>query len=350
MIRYLDGLLLFVLHQMKGERTISGAYHLLKGKKSSQTIQDAKLFGLSFLFGMQKNLARGQIEETVSTLYDDGLLEQIDRHTYKVNEKGQDVLNEFLKEHSFPEYLNGWKYHQVSDDFWNRISLYMQALSHSVNSSMNFYPVIREEQAQKWVRTHFPASLEKRKRTAQQLYRELRQVLEALPENHARFFVLRLSGFHRTGLTVEQSCASLDLSYEEGIIVFYGVIHACITHARNDAKSYSIITSFIENKTLPVPLTASTRTTYTMLQKGLSFQQIMEIRRLKKSTIEDHIVEIAINVEAFSIDPFVSKRAQEDILRASRSTNSHRLKTIRDHLENRYGYFEIRLTLCKVGV
>ncbi|WP_377888754.1 helix-turn-helix domain-containing protein [Alkalihalobacillus sp. R86527] len=350
MVRYIDGLLLFVLNQMNGERTISGALHLLKGKKSSQTIQDAKLFRLSFLFGMQRTLDRSHIEESVSILYNNGFLERTSQDTYKLNEKGKVSLEGFLKQHPFPVYLNGWKYHQITEDFWARISLFMQTLSHSVNSNMNFYPVIRDELTQEWVRKHFPAKPEKRMKVARNLYKELTKVLGTLPEPHARIFVLRLSGFHRTGLTLQQSCSSLNISNEEGSMMFYGVIHACITHTRDDPKTYPVFSSFVENKRLPVPLTASTRTTYSLLQKGMTFQQIMEIRKLKKSTIEDHVVEIAINVADFSIDAFVSKESQKDILKASNETNSQRLKTIRDHLNDKYGYFEIRLTLCKEGV
>lgn len=350
MVRYIDGLLLFVLDQMKGERTISGALHLLKGKKSSQTIQDAKLFRLSFLFGMQKALDRSLVEESVSVLYRNGFLEKVSQDTYKLNEKGNVALEGFLKQHPFPVYLNGWKYHQITDVFWARISLFMQTLSHSVNNNMNFYPVIRDEQVQEWVRNHFPKKSEEREQIARSLYEELTQVLRKLPEAHARLFVLRLSGFHRTGFTFQQSCATLHISNEQGLLYFYSVIHACITHTRDDPGAFPILSSFVENKRLPVPLTASTRTTYSLLQKGMTFQQIMDIRRLKRSTIEDHIVEIAINVADFSIDSFVSKESQEAILKASNETNSQKLKTIRDHLNDRYGYFEIRLTLCKEGV
>lgn len=350
MVYYIDGVLLYVLTRMNGERTVSGALHLLNGKKSSQTIQDAKLFQLSPLFGMLKKLKRNQIEEALTNLRENRLVEQKSQETLVVNSNGEEALDHFLKRHPFPEYLNGWKYHAISDDFWQRISLYMQTLSHSMNRNMNFYPVVREETVQEWVRKHFPLTEEQRIQAAQQLYTELSEILAHLPEQHAKLFVLRLSGFHRTGLTLQQCCAELGISEEEGVITFYGVIHAVLTFIQGNNTTFPILSSVLENRNVPVPLTASTRNTYSLLQKGMTIQQIMGIRKLKQSTIEDHLVEIAINVADFSIDRFVSIEAQEDILRASKEMNSQRLKTIREHLNHKYGYFEIRLTLCKVGV
>lgn len=40
--------LLHCLKQLNGERTVSSIYYLLKGKRSSQTLQDGNMFRVSF--------------------------------------------------------------------------------------------------------------------------------------------------------------------------------------------------------------------------------------------------------------------------------------------------------------
>lgn len=43
--------LLYCLKQLNGERTVSSIYYLLKGKRSSQTLQDGNMFQISFCLG-----------------------------------------------------------------------------------------------------------------------------------------------------------------------------------------------------------------------------------------------------------------------------------------------------------
>ncbi|TKD69886.1 helix-turn-helix domain-containing protein [Pseudalkalibacillus hwajinpoensis] len=348
-MEYLDGVVLFVLNRYKGERSLSAVYHLLKGKKSSQTIQDARLYDVSFLFGMLKQLNREQLKEATVHLVNAGSLEHTDSDRYVTTSYGNGTLQIFLDTDPFPMYLNGWKYHHIADQFWQRLSLYVQSLSYSVHNNMNFYPVMKDELTQDWVRKHFPTRSEERVKIAADLYKEVTYILEKLPSQLATLFVHRLSGVERTGLTLQQTASEFRFTLEEATIKFYSIIHACLTFVQN-SSDYPLLTSLAADEYGEMPLTSSTRQTYSLLQKGLTMDQIVNKRQLKKSTIEDHIVEIAINVPDFSIDPFVSRQAQQSIIAASQETQSQRLKTIKEHLDHEYPYFQIRLTLCKEGV
>ncbi|KPD00884.1 hypothetical protein LR69_00966 [Geobacillus sp. BCO2] len=76
-------------------------------------------------------------------------------------------------------------------------------------------------------------------------------------------------------------------------------------------------------------------------------EAIAEIRRLKRSTIEDHIVEIAANVPGFSIAPFVDDEKAAAIRAAAQALRTRKLKEIREALDGKVSYFEIRLVLAK---
>ena len=61
-LTFLQTMILFCLHKINGERTIYSIYHLLKGKKSSQTIQDTHLFHLQPFYQTYTNLSRNDLE------------------------------------------------------------------------------------------------------------------------------------------------------------------------------------------------------------------------------------------------------------------------------------------------
>ncbi|MGA9288061.1 MAG: helix-turn-helix domain-containing protein, partial [Anaerobacillus sp.] len=222
--------------------------------------------------------------------------------------------------------------------------------SYSVHENMNFYPITKNDATQKWVRENFPLEKEHRLRMAKRLREEVTTVLEKLPDRQAELFVYRLSGSGRTGLTLEQTAGMYKMTNEEAMILFNSVIHTFLTFIQSSSEEYPLLGVFGADENADWPLTSSTRRTYSLLQKGMTMDRIAEIRKLKKSTIEDHLVEIAINVPNFSIDPFVSSAGQQSIILASKELNSQRLKTIKQHLNDKYSYFEIRLTLCKEGI
>ena len=93
-------------------------------------------------------------------------------------------------------------------------------------------------------------------------------------------------------------------------------------------------------------LTKSTKKTNELLKKGYTIEEIAEFRNLKTSTIEDHIVEIALNSDNFSIDDFVNKQNEKNILDAAHQIKSKQLKKIKI-IVPAAKYFEIRLVLAK---
>lgn len=60
-------ILLQIFQKLNNERTVSAAYHILRGKRSGQTIQDVGLFQLHNYFGLLPKLPRAIFDEAVST-------------------------------------------------------------------------------------------------------------------------------------------------------------------------------------------------------------------------------------------------------------------------------------------
>jgi uncharacterized protein YpbB len=85
-----------------------------------------------------------------------------------------------------------------------------------------------------------------------------------------------------------------------------------------------------------------------LLNQGFTAEEIASFRNLKISTIEDHLVEFALNVKDFSINSYVDEDIQLKILEISRQESTRQLKVIRNTLKTA-SYFQIRLVLAKYG-
>ncbi|TLS35622.1 helix-turn-helix domain-containing protein [Pseudalkalibacillus caeni] len=348
-MNYREALLLFCLNQINGQRTINGLYHLLQGKKSSQTIQDGKLFGVSFLFGTCKHINRKEFLETVTRLHNERFIIKKSEDTFLVSEPGVKIMEGILRKYPFPDHLDGWAYQSRADLFWKRLSLYVQSLSHLLKGDSNFLPVNREDNIQYWIKKNFPMEQNEREAWANNLYNEILSLLNDLTENESTLFTYRLSGFHRVGLTINQAAGRIGVDSDFANLLFKGILHYIMKRLQENEQKYPFLSVFVKDLEVLLPLTDSARKTFSMLGKNRTIKEIAGYRRLKESTIEDHIVEIAMNVPEFTIDSFVAPFEQEEILEISKQLRTKRLKPIKTALEDRLSYFQIRLVLVKEG-
>ena len=93
-------------------------------------------------------------------------------------------------------------------------------------------------------------------------------------------------------------------------------------------------------------LTGSAYQTAQLYYEGCSIEQICMLRNLKKSTIEDHLVELAMNEPSFDITPFVTCEDQQLVHTAVEDYATRKLKVLHEVLPH-LTYFQIRLALAK---
>ncbi|GMB07831.1 helix-turn-helix domain-containing protein [Thermolongibacillus altinsuensis] len=338
---YLAKVVLFCLSRLNGERSLAAIYHLLNGKKSAQTLQDSKWYHLDFLFGTLA-VQKSEILYIANRLEHERLIERIDDDTYKVTEKGEAALAQF----SFPAYLNGLRYVNETEAFWRRLSLLVQTISNLVHET-TFEPIQRDEETLLFVKRWL---LSRRNVTAlaQSLYEELHRLLSRLDEKEANVFVWRLTSYERIGLTNEQVALALqeDPAYTQ--LLFQHVLHFFLKTTEKESHRFPLLFSLRADLYETIPLTSSTKKTYELLQQGRTLDEIARIRRLKRSTIEDHIVEIAANIPHFSIAPFLSEEKRQQIVGVAEKLRTKKLRMIKEALED-VSYFQIRLALAKRG-
>lgn len=345
---YIESIILYCLQQLNGERTIYSIYHLLKGKKSSQTIQDAHLYELTKYFGVYQAITRESLEEAVKRASIHNWITPCAEQHFILTENGKMKLRNFDSNINDLPYLDGWKYHKMDLQFWERMSMLVQVVSNLIRHETHYIPIQKNKQTHYWVKAFLNKSIVPRNLLGTTLFSEIVECLEKTNHLDPSVLTLRLTGYKRIGLTPIQAAEKLKMDFSRYHLEFINILHYFIQHVTSSSIRYPLLSSILGNPTHNMMLTKSTRATFELLKQGFSIEEISTSRQLKTSTIEDHIVEIALNVDEFSIDEYIEKTQQQEILTAARKTDSKQLKQIRS-MVTKANYFEIRLVLAKYG-
>jgi uncharacterized protein YpbB len=340
-------MILYCLNEFKGERTVFGIYHLLTGKKSAQTIQDGKLYRISQLFQSFPYLKKESFTQYIKQLKDKGYIIEREQGKWVLTQEGRKYLQEQLDQFPLSPHLDGWRYMNISSLFLSRLTLLIQTLSHLVYHETYFLPVTHDIKVLSWTKGFLKRQNLPRLDLARKLFQELSVCLEKCRLTEADFFVLQFSGFKRAGLTKKQIADLYGIDEHRVHYLQVSVLHFCLQQILEDKKAYPVLASLIPEVGLSIPLTISTMKTFELLKQGKTIEDIMAIRRLKQSTIEDHLVELALFVPDFSITPYVSEQLQKKIVRVIEQTQTNKLKDIKKALNEEVTYFQIRLVLAR---
>lgn len=342
---YLLYLILYGLEKIHGERSIYSIYHLYKGKRSSQTIQDAKLFQLEPLFGVLPQLKRETLDHAIQGLCNNGSIMLKEEGTYVVANKGKELLTTF----TLPKGLSGWKFAGDALIFWERLSLTIQCLSYLIHNEHRFIPINRDQKILQWVKWFLKRQKGSREQIASKLYDEMYSVLFQLSEKQAMIFVYKLTGNKRVGLTNSQIADLLEMDSIRVSLNFQATLHELLENLERYPQDFPLLAQIGKVTDRVNTLTHSTSKTLELLMDGKSVEEIATIRLLKKNTIEDHIVEIVLMDPSFDIAPFLTKDKFSIIMDCIQKLKTNQLKQIKQHLSIEVSYFEIRLALAKIG-
>ncbi|MFP5113438.1 helix-turn-helix domain-containing protein [Bacillaceae bacterium C204] len=340
----IESIILYSIKQLNRERTIYSVYHLLNGKKSSQTIQDAHLFSLKSFFGIYEQLSRNSFEEIIQSMINNRWIENNGEQRFNLTPLGQKLL----EKKQLPKYIDGWNYHQIASLFWERLSLFVQVVSNLMFGETRYIPIQKNKEVHSWLKSILKDIPLPRMEVGTTVYSELNDCLDAGKEVDPSLVVFQLTGFQQIGLTPLQVGKQLNLNFHDYQIEFTNTLHYLIQKIKEDGHQLKILPLLIHDLMEEDDLTLSARKTQKLLNQGYSLDMIAKIRHLKLSTIEDHLVELALNIDDFSIDTYVEKELQNKILEISRQIATKQLKLIREKIVSAT-YFQIRLVLAKYG-
>ncbi|PLS02093.1 helix-turn-helix domain-containing protein [Neobacillus cucumis] len=336
--------ILYCLKQLNKERTIYSIYHLLNGKKSSQTIQDAHLFSLKEFFGIYESLTRETFEKITEELFRENFIESFGEQKYQLTAFGRKHLEHISK----ADYLNGWDYHSFTATFWERLSLLIQVTSNLVYQETKYIPIQKNKEVHNWLKLMLKEIKVPRKELGSVLFTELIECLNEAKDIDPSILVFRLTGYQKIGLTPLQTARKLNLDEHNYHLEFINILHYLLQKITKDSNRFMVLPFLIKDLEKENELTITSRKTWALLKQGFNPEKIAAIRNLKLSTIEDHLVEFALHLENFSIDTYVDRDLQKKIIELSRGLGTRQLKLIKDQLRSAT-YLQIRLVLAKYG-
>lgn len=344
----LKQLIFLCIKQLHNQRSTGAVFHLLTGKRSIQTVQDAHLFGLDRFYGVFPSLSRKTFDQYIDSYARLGLLNKNisnDWHNASLTTEGMTYLAQL---DGSINYFNGLELYQRDEIFYKRLLLLTQVLTNHYKNNSSYIPVIEDPKILSWMRNTYHPMKHHLDKYLHLLYDDLYRLLNHFPNMEAEIFVDRLSAYKHYGLSLHQISAKYELSEEHVRLLLRAIVHKMLYLIKNNSVKFSLLNRMINDFPQLNMLTQSAQVTYQLLNKQHSVEQIASIRRLKVNTIYDHLIEICWYDQQFPIERYVSDEQISLVKRAIQRTQSLQLKMIKQFVEKELSYFQIRLALTRI--
>ncbi|WP_134683262.1 helix-turn-helix domain-containing protein [Brevibacillus migulae] len=342
------------MKSLANERTLQAFYHILRGRRANQTLQDVHLFRLYPYYRLFPHLLREQWEEILQQLIGQGYIREkdLDRNktTFVLTDEGEKWVSQGWTTYGVDQWLGLFHQHPWVNGhlqtFWLRLHLMVQTLSCLLEGNPSFYPVVQDRQIQSFVKSqlHDPTH---RKRWMDGVFAELYKALEVLPSDIQPLLVKQFSGAHQTALTMQQ------LAYQEKLppslirVKWRFGVASVMIQVKETPDLYPLLAALLpEEQSGGSQMSSSAQETYRLLQKQIPIEKIAQIRGITRNTVEDHLVDIAFHEPAWDASPYLTDEARRQILETSARLHTRRLRLIREALDDRYSYLQIRLALA----
>ncbi|UCZ54735.1 helix-turn-helix domain-containing protein [Bacillus shivajii] len=339
-------LCLKVIDRIGSERSLTGVYYLLSGKKSFQTIQDAHLFRCSPYVGTLKLIEKASFDEMIIKGEKHGWFHFDKPNHARLTDNGKKKLNEYGQTYKLPDDYNGAKYewNDYAVQYWDRLSLMVQTCAFFIKGNNRFIPVSYNKDTQLHVKSILLNEVRSPKDYSEQLLKELRSILKNVSDLEAWLFVQRLTSTDKTGQTFTQLSNHFKGDSLHTKLTFFGVIHKIIQMVQsNEQRSPAL--KLLLPKTQRLNSITETASITNHLLMSHSIDEVAKIRHLKRSTIEDHIIELAIYDVDFPVNTYIKIEQVEQINDAAEKLKTKKLRVLKEYFGNQYSYFQLRLAL-----
>lgn len=341
---------------LASERTLQAGFHILRGRKANQTLQDVHLYSLYPYYRLFSWMTKEQWEKILSFFMKQGYIREMTasggsgKPSFLVTESGRQFACERFAFYELEKWFQPFMQSLPTSSlevFWQRLHLLVQTISQIAAGEMNFLPVVRDKQIQQWVKAQL-ADQTARERWKAQLGEELFRLWEPLADGLQMLLVAQLSGASQVGKTMSQlavqraeALSFLQVQFRYGLAV-------SIERLQRESGSFPLLSRLVEASGEPgVRLSESASRTYALLQRGMSKEEIARIRRIKESTVEDHLVEIALRCPDWDCSSLLPPDLASLIVQTSERLSTNRLRLIKDHLAGTVSYLQIRLALAR---
>lgn len=313
--------------------------NLLRGRRTVSTLYWGLRYDLLYLLDLDKSLDRGQLDASAQVLVDHHWAAWADDQQPRLRLTAAGVTRR--DQQPRPDVSNRADWPQLNlQAARQRLLLAVQVVSEYAHQTKRYYPLTVDLPTRQAVRIWFhqqrDATLPQRVLTA------LQTDLDQLPVLVAQATTAGLTGHQQPGLTNQQLGEQLDRTAWQVYLMHVTAVVQIARSAKEPAHPLHTLLA----PTWDQPVTRSAQATLATVQAGTSLDQTAQQRKIKPSTVREHLLEAAIMlpVTAIPYEQLLPVGDRERLLAALPTLiDDWEYTALSPALQARYDFFTFRL-------
>lgn len=300
------------------ERPIKEAtlFYNLIGKRTVSTMLQCRQYDLETYFTVMPGMKPTVLKKGLERLVSDGLVTSNDGEGYLLTEAGSGKKVVFFSDHARFSMQNQMEYSLVQGVLRRRMLFLIQILSEMLHNNKHYYPIEREAKEQIWMKRLLAQHSGDKASFAKSCGEEWRTYLSRLPERDAGLFALQFEGNDHLRKTTGQMAGLFSLEEAEVKILLHQNWLKLYRGLEKEPEKFPVLSSVMLMTVNENGLaSASAETTMRYFMNGHSMNEIISMRGLKQSTIQDHFAEIALIYREFPTQQFLDKEKMQYLQR-----------------------------------
>ncbi|MGX7262548.1 helix-turn-helix domain-containing protein [Enterococcus crotali] len=311
----------------------STLYHLLKGKRTSSVLLYGFLYENLQFFQLFPTLTEVEFRSIITGLIKQKLLQQTADGEAQITAKGQQAISQYRDRFSR---INNYHFGKTDEMIWRLLQFTVQVVSHLSYTNKNYIPLEQSPLYQRQVKMYLKSM--PKAQLIKTTKREWTQIFAELSKEEANYFTRQFSGYQQIGKTSFQLMDVQRNAFDRFLFSKEKLHYLLYTIEQMPEGSFlrALILPLIkqnENKSM--------NETKVYLKRLHSVDKLAEQRKVKISTIKDHLMELALTDDV-PFDSFITKKTSDFLLEFSKPYQDWSYRSLKQ-LNPELDYFEFRL-------
>ncbi|MEJ6400666.1 helix-turn-helix domain-containing protein [Nicoliella lavandulae] len=297
-------LIMFLLSATQPRR-IRVIENTLLQRRTVSTLFWGMRYGITDFWGMLPRLNLKAFDQTLNQLLATGLVKRVDKSHYLLSAAGLAQVHKKQRDLVGPFKLPTNRYFDLIQ-FRQRFLLAVQVVSEFSYHNHRYYPMLIDHNDERFIKNWFHHF--KQPTLVTQMTTALQSFLDSIDNQSAWQFTSMLNGHSITGMTIFQQAEQLNIDSSLLMINEWLMFNQLIIFLRHHYDQFESIAQLL-NGTRRSLISRSAWQTYQLYKQRPKMDMIANYRRIKLSTVKEHLLEAAIllPVDQLNLTQFFSK-------------------------------------------
>ena len=316
---------------------ISTLYHLLKGKRTISVLMSAFLHGNLPVFQLFPGVTEKEYQECLDALIFAGFLVLDEEGEWgQITRKGQEYLTaQRAPDDPSSRWLDNYRYGKTDKEMWRQIQFLVQVVSQLSYRNASYVP-LESSPLYQWRIKQLLKQVGK-EGLGQRLRDELQSVLGHLSDQESQFLGQQLSGYQWNGKTEQQLIQQLPQF--SSVLVLKSCYHHFFKVIEDSAAP---LLSTIVSQELHRSNNRSMLQTKKLWLSGMPPERIAEVRKMRRNTVNDHLLELAIQEKEHPCDGLLAQEQLDYLKQLRTPPQEWQYRQLKERLPT-LDYFNFRL-------